>query len=169
VAGGLGEADRRRSVAGRRHPLGERDGRGADERARREHVERARALADEVRRRLEPRLPANAAARQQRDPLLADEPGRRLGEVARVCVLWHEDRERPREPLVERRHDERQRRLRDARTRRKRLGEGVDPVVLEELPDECVEDRTVHDERRNRPVPRVRSVVRGHPLTAAYT
>jgi hypothetical protein len=35
----------------------------------------------------------------------------------------------------------------------------VDPVVLEELPDERVEDRTVQDERRNRPVPRPRSVV----------
>ena len=35
----------------------------------REHVERARPLADEVRRRLEPRAPADAAARQQRDAL----------------------------------------------------------------------------------------------------
>src|SRR5207237_10381515 len=103
--------------------------------------------------------PPDAAARHERDPLLPDEPGRRLGEVARVRVLRDDDRERPPEPLVERGDDERERRLGHARTRRQRLREGGDPVVLEELPDERVEDRTVHDRRRNRPVPRPLSVV----------
>ena len=56
-----------------------------------EHVERARALADEVRRRLEAGVPADAAARQQRDALRPEEPRRRLGEVARVGVLGDED------------------------------------------------------------------------------
>src|SRR5438477_11161220 len=60
-----------------RHPLGDRGGGGAHEPAGREHVERARPLADEVRRRLEAGLPADAAARQQRDPRLAEAPRRR--------------------------------------------------------------------------------------------
>ena len=57
------EHDRRRPGVGRRQRLGERGGGGADEPARREHVERPRPLADEMRRRLEPGAPAHAAAR----------------------------------------------------------------------------------------------------------
>ena len=78
----------------RRHPLGERGRRGDDEPAAGEHVERAVALADEVRRRREARLPADAAARQQADVLGAEEPAGGLGEVARVAVLGHEHGER---------------------------------------------------------------------------
>ena len=52
-----------------------------------EHVERARPLADEVRRRLEARRPVDAAGREQRDLLVAEEPRGRLGGVARVGVL----------------------------------------------------------------------------------
>ena len=82
--------------------LGERGRRGADEPAAREHVERAGPLADEVRRRLEPGAPADAAARQQPDALGAEEPARRLGRVARVGVLGQDADERAAELLVER-------------------------------------------------------------------
>ena len=51
----------------RRHALRERARGDADEPARAEHVERARPLADEVRRRLETRAGANATARKERD------------------------------------------------------------------------------------------------------
>src|SRR5207248_11199387 len=58
------DPERVRPCSGRRQRLGERRRRRADETAGREHVERARPLADEVRRRLEPRAPVDAAARQ---------------------------------------------------------------------------------------------------------
>ena len=166
MGGDLAEPDRRRPGRGRGHALGERGRRDADEAAGGEDVERPRPLADEVRRRREAGVPADAPARKQRDALLADEPSGALGEVASVRVLGNEDRERLLETLVERGDDERERRLRDAGTGRQRLGEGVEPVVLEELPDEHVEDRTVHDERRNRPVPRPRSLVASRGLDA---
>ena len=69
----------------RRNALGERGRRGADEPAARQHVERARPFADEMRRRLEPGAPADTAPRQQRHALRADEPSRRLRRVARVA------------------------------------------------------------------------------------
>jgi len=73
-----------------RQALGERPRRGTDETAAREHVERPRPLADEVRRRREARLPGDAAAGQQADDVVAEEPGRTLGGVARVSVLRQE-------------------------------------------------------------------------------
>ena len=88
------EPDRGGPRLGRRQRLGDRGRRRADEPARREHVEGTRPLADEMRRRLEPRAPANAAARQQRDPLLAEEPARPLGRVAGVGVLGQQHDER---------------------------------------------------------------------------
>ena len=88
------EPDRRRPGLGRRQRLRDRGRRGADEPARREHVERPRALADEMRRRLEPGAPVHAAARQQRDALLAEEPARSLGRVAGVGVLGQQHDER---------------------------------------------------------------------------
>ena len=112
-----------------------------------------------MRRRQQPRIPANPAARKQGDPLVADEPCSGFGQVARVGVLGNGDRERPLEELVERRDDERQSRLGDARLRGQRGGELGQPLVLEQLADEGVKNWTVHDERRNRPVPRPRSVV----------
>ncbi len=121
-------------------------GGGADEPARGQHVERAGALADEVRRRLEARLPAHAAAGQQRDALLAEEPAGRLGGVARVGVVGQEADERPAELLPERGEHERQRRLGDARAGRERLRERLQPLVRGELADEGVKDRTVHDD-----------------------
>ena len=61
------EPHRLRSRGVRRHPLGERRGRRADEPAGGEDVEGAGALADEVRRRLEAGGVRDAAAREQRD------------------------------------------------------------------------------------------------------
>ena len=83
---------------------------------RREDVERAGPLADEVRRRLEAGAPADTAARQQRDALRAEEPAGRLGGVAGVGVLGQEAHEAPLELLVQRREQQRQHRLGDARS-----------------------------------------------------
>ncbi len=141
---------------GRRHRLGERARGRADEAAPREHVERPRALAGEVRRRLEARVPAHAAARQVADDVVAEEPGGRLGRVPRVRVLGEEADEPAAELLVQRREHERQRRLGHADARRHRVGELAEALVVDELLDEGVEYRTVHDDRRN---PRFR---RGH-------
>jgi hypothetical protein len=96
------EVHRRRSGSGWRHRLGERCGRGADEPAGREDVQGARPLAHEVRRRLEPRAPADTTAREERDVLVPDEPAGGLGDVARVRVLGREHDERSRQLLVER-------------------------------------------------------------------
>ncbi len=145
----LGDHDRLGPLARRRHPLCERGRGGADEPAASEHVERPRPLADEVRRRLEARCPVNSSARQQRHAVLAEEPGSSLGRVPCVGVLGQRANETPIEALVERREQQRQRRLGDASARRQRLGEGREPLVLEELVDECVQDRSVHRKRRN--------------------
>jgi hypothetical protein len=103
-----------------------------------------------VRRRREARLPRDAAARQQPNRLVAEEPGRGLGGVARVGVLRQEDDEPTLEALVQRCEQQRQRGLRHAGAGRQRSGELGEALVLDELPDEGVEYRTVHDERRNR-------------------
>ena len=161
-----GDPDRLRPVVPRRHPLGKRRGGGADETAACEDIERTRALAHEVRRRLESGVPADAAAREQRDALLAEEPRGGLGSVASVGVLGQHGDQRPLEPLVEGREQERKRRLGHASVRRQRLGEGDQPLVLDELADEGVQDRTVHDEWRNR---RFRGLHRSHGPTLQGT
>ena len=151
VEAGLGsdlEPDRLRPLRSRRDPLGE-CGRGrGDEAAAREHVEGARTLADEMRRRLEAGAPADAAPGQERDALGADEPARRLGEVARVGILGKQHDEPALELLVQGREHQRQHRLRDARPGRQRSGERLQALEREQLPDERVEYRTVHDDRR---------------------
>jgi hypothetical protein len=108
-----------------------------------------------VRRRLEPRAPAHAARGQQRDPLLAEEPGRGLGRVARVRVVREQHAEPAPELLVERREQQRQRRLRDAGARGQRRGEGGQAVVGAQPGDERVQQRAVledHDDRPERPL-----------------
>jgi hypothetical protein len=70
-----------------RDALGRADGRGADEAAGSEHLEGARPLTEQVRRRLEPAAPADAARGEETDPLLAEEPGRCLGGVPRLRVI----------------------------------------------------------------------------------
>ena len=84
------QPDRLRPLARGRQPLGERGRRGADEPAAGEDVEGAGPLADEVRRRLEAGAPTDAAAREQRNAVGADEPAGRLARVARVGVLGQE-------------------------------------------------------------------------------
>ncbi len=84
-----------------RHELGDREGRGADEPAVRERSERPGAFADEVRRGLEPRGDADAARRQERDPVFTEEPADRLGCVASVGVLGEQHAEAAPELLVE--------------------------------------------------------------------
>ena len=110
-----GEPDRLGTRVDRWHRLGECRCRGDDEPAGREHVERTGALPDEMRRRVEARAPVDAAARKHRDAFLAEEPRRALGGVARVLILRRQQDERAVELLVQRREQERQRRLGDAR------------------------------------------------------
>ena len=121
-------------------PLGESGGRCADEAAGREDVESACPLSDEVRRRLEARAPAHAAAGEERDAVVAEEPGRGLGDVARVGVLGREHDERAAELFVERRDDERQSGLGHARAGfRQLLEEQAEALALGELTNERVE------------------------------
>ena len=145
------DADRLRTRFGRRHALGERGGGRADEAAGGEDVEGASPLADEMRRGLEARAPADAAAREERYPVVAEEPRGRFGDVSGVRVLGGQDDERSAELLVQRGDEERQRRLRDAGARvRQLLQERAEALAVGELADERVEDGSVHDERRNR-------------------
>ena len=113
----LGQPDRLRALLGRWQAFGDRGRRGRDEAAGGEDVERPGPLTDEVRRRLEPGAPTNAAARQERDAVVTEEPGGRLGRVARVGVLGEDDHEATIEPEVESREEERQRGLGDPRAR----------------------------------------------------
>ena len=106
-------------------------------RARRARARRARAPA---RRRgaAAARAPTPSGRRgsAEADQLLAEEPRRRLGRVARVRVLRQQADERALEPLVERREHDRQRRLGHAGARRHRVGELGEALVLDELRDE---------------------------------
>src|SRR5205085_4513650 len=77
----------------RRQRLGDRCGRRAHQAATREDVECTRALADEVGRRLEPGAPADATAREQRNPLVTEVPRRALRGVSCVRVLRREEDE----------------------------------------------------------------------------
>jgi hypothetical protein len=113
-------------------------------------VQRPRPLADEVRRRGEPRLPRDAAAWEQTDSVVAKEPGGGFGRIPRVRVFRQENDQRVLEPFVQRCEQRRQRRLRDTGARRQRLGELGETLVLDEFSNECVEYRAVHDEGRNR-------------------
>jgi hypothetical protein len=71
------------------------------ESAARENGQRTRPFADEVRRGLEPGLPANAARRHVADDVFSEEPGSGLGGIARVSVLGQQADERAPEPFVE--------------------------------------------------------------------
>ena len=114
----------------------------------REHLERAGPLSDEVRRRFETGAPADAAARQERDPLRAGEPAGRLGGVARVGVLRQEADEAASELLVQGREQQRQHRLGDPGPAGQGGRERLQALEREQLPDERVKNRTVHDDRR---------------------
>jgi hypothetical protein len=144
-------------LARRRHALGQRGGGHAHEPARGEDGERARPLADEVRRGGEARLPADAPRGQITDVLLPHQPADRFRHVARVGVLGNEHGEPSAQALVQGREDDRKRRLGDAGALRQRLGERDEALVLDELGQQRMEGRTVHDERPKRPL-RGRSV-----------
>jgi hypothetical protein len=123
---------------------------------------RAGALPDEMRRRLEPRPPVNAAARQERNLLFAEEPPCGFGCVARIGILGEQADERAAPLLVQRGEQQRQRRLGHARRRGECTRVGGQALFREQLLDERMKDgsrrrRLVHDERRNRPVPRHQS------------
>ena len=123
----------------RRNPLRERARGDADEPAAREDVERARALADEVRGRLETGSGVHAAAREERDAIGVDVPADGLGDVARLLVLGEQADERPPELAVQRREEERERGLRDARVRREVVRERAEALARGERVDETGE------------------------------
>ena len=164
----VGQADRLGALWERRHALGESRGRHRDETAGREHVQGPGTLADEVRRRVEPRFPADAATREQRDAVRVDEPRCRLGRITRVRVLGEQDDDATIELAVERRQEEGQRGLGHTSSRPAAIGgldgelsarcaelveEALEAVAPGELPSECVQYRLVHDESRNGQVP----------------
>ena len=148
-------------AAGRRHPLGQSGSRCADEPAGGEDVEGAGALADEMRRRLEPRCVRDAAAREQRHAVGAEEPRRALGRVPRVRVLGEKDQQPSPELLVQRGEHERQRGLRHARPTGQRLRERLEPVAGGELRDEGVKGCRVHANSGNRAPRGYRSALLG--------
>ena len=131
-----GEADRLGTRRDRWHRLGECGCRGDDEPAGREDVERTGPLPDEMRCGVEARAPVDAAARKHCDAFLAEKPRRALGGIARVLILGRQQDERTVELLVQRREQERQRRLGDARSSRKGLGKAFEPLALAERLDE---------------------------------
>ncbi len=133
----------------RRHRLGESHGGRANQPAAGEHLERARSLTDEMRRRLEPRTPVDATGGQQRHAVLAEEPGGGLGGVARVGVVGQQGDEPTAELDVERGQEQRQRRLRDASATRQRSRERGQARICAQALDEAVENGTVHEKRRN--------------------
>ncbi len=131
-----------------RDALGERRCRRANEAAAREHVEGTGSLADEVRGRLEAGAPPDAAPRQQRHVVRPDEPAGRLGRVASVGILRKQRDETAVELLVHGGQEQRQDGLGHARPRRQGSRERLQAVEREQLPDERMQYRTVHDERR---------------------
>ncbi len=91
----------------------------------------------------------HAPGREQRDALVAGEPRRGLGGVARVGVLRKKHDEPAPELLVERGEDERQDGLRHPRARRQGSREQLQPLLRAEALDKCVEHWLVHDDRPN--------------------
>ncbi len=87
---------RGRAAVGRVDPLDQGVGRDGDEAATGERVQRAVALADEVRRGVEAAPPPDAAGWQERGRVRRQECRRRLGQRAGVVVVRADDRERPR-------------------------------------------------------------------------
>ena len=92
------DRDRRRARPGRRHPLGERDAptRRRGRRAASTSSARARSPT-RCGGGSSPDSQRDAAGREERDALVAEEPAGRLGEVARVGVVGQQHAERPAE------------------------------------------------------------------------
>ncbi len=129
-----------------RKALCNRAGRRADETASSEHGEGPRALTDEVRRRIEPGVDTDAAARQECDVRWVDVPGDGLGGVPRLLLLGEQAEELQSERLVQGGEDKRERRLGHACRGGKGVRERAELLGLGELRDECVErgKRRVH-------------------------
>ncbi len=130
------DSKRRGPERDRRQALRHRCGRCADEPASLEHLERPRSLADEMRRRLEPGAEVDAARREERDCVLAEEPPGRLGRVACIGVLGKKDDEATVELHVERREDEWEDRLRHAGALRECRGVVLEPRLGTQAIDE---------------------------------
>ena len=154
------DANNRCPLAGRRNTFRHRRRGCADETAAVEHSKSTRTLTDEMRRWLQPRSPVDAARREQRHVLVAEEPARGLGRVACVGVLGQHDHETALQLVVQSSQNERQHRLRDAGARRQRCGELLEPLLCAEAFDEAVENGPVHDDGPNRAFGRV-VIVRG--------
>src|SRR4029453_2588412 len=137
----LGDPQRLGPLVAPRDRLRGRRCRRTDQPAGREHVEGARPLTAEVRRRWGATPPADAAAREVCDLLVPEEPRGRLGEVARVRVLGEQHDEPAPDLLVEPPRDDWQRGPRQTRPRRQPLGELAQPVGLRPLANERMEDR----------------------------
>ncbi|MDQ3778181.1 MAG: hypothetical protein M3310_04855, partial [Actinomycetota bacterium] len=123
------------------------------EAAGRQHVERSRTLADQMRGRFQARVPPDAPAREQGDVVTAEKPRGGLGGVAGVAVLRHQNDEAAVEAKVKRSEEERERRFRHPRAgsaaiggldgkpfvcRSELLGERLQPLALGELAGENV-------------------------------
>jgi hypothetical protein len=137
------DADRRRPRVLRRYALGDRRRRHDDQPAAVLDVERTRTLADEVRRRPQPGVPADTTAGQQCDALGPEVPPRRLREVPRIRVFGDEDDQRSAELVVQRRDDQWKRGLGHARACRQRGSHLLQALELEQLADERVQHGTV--------------------------
>ena len=98
---------------------------------------------------------------KQRDLLVAEVPAAASAASRASASSGSSDDERPLEPQVERRQEERQRRLGDARATRRRSSSAnaPRPLAVGELPGEWIQRRPVHDDRRNRAVPLRSSVL----------
>ena len=124
------------SVAEIGKPLGQRDGRRTHQPTRGEQLQRAKALTDQVGRRLEPRGLGDPPTGVERNRLRPEEPRRTLGSVARIRVLGEKDEKRPPELGVERGEHERKRCLRHPRAGGERLRVRDEPVAPAKLVDE---------------------------------
>jgi len=100
------DAKRLRARVGGRQGLRESDRGGAHEAPGGEDLEGTRALADQVGRWLEARVEPDSAAREERHPLVAEEPCGGLGRIAGIRILGQEADEPPLYQLVESRDQE---------------------------------------------------------------
>ena len=133
------DADRSGPHLRQRHSFRECCRGGTDEAPCREDVECASALTDEVRWRLQARGMRNATARKQCDAVWAEKPGCAVGRVPGVGVLGQEHEHATTELLVQRREEERERRLGDPGSTPKGLHERLEPLRRSELRDEACE------------------------------
>jgi hypothetical protein len=134
-----GDPDRRRPLVLRGQAFSKSSCGGGDEAAGREHVERAGALSDEVRRRLEPGADRDATAREKRDLGRIDVPRQGLGGVASLLVLGQNGEQRAVARLVQRGEDEGKRRVGHARRGREVLHECAKCLALGERGDEGIQ------------------------------